>query len=350
MHIAGRTIGANAPCYIVAEMSANHLGRFDRAVEIVKAASRAGADAIKIQTYTADTLTIDGPGESFRIPEGSIWAGRSLYRLYQEASMSWEWQPDLQRISKELGLDFFSSPFDATAVDFLESLHVPVYKVASFEIVDVPLLQRIAKTRKPVILSTGMASMPEIEEAVGILRAADCEIALLKCTSAYPASPGDMNLRTIPHLAATFDAVAGLSDHTLGAAVPVAAVAVGAKIIEKHLTLSRQDGGADAPFSLEPDEFAHMIAEVRMAEAALGTISYSRTAEENNNLCFRRSLFVVDDVKVGERFTDRNVRSIRPGHGLPPRFLDDIMGRRAACNIARGTPLSWHLIDGGAED
>lgn len=343
--IGHRRIGAGHPCYIVAEMSANHLGSFDRAVETIKAAKQAGADAIKVQTYTADTLTIDGPDRWFRIEKGSIWEGTTLHQLYQEASMPWEWQPELQRVANDLGLEFLSSPFDATAVAFLESLDVPAYKVASFEVIDLALLRTIGRTRKPVILSTGMASLTEIEEAVTILRGAGCELALLKCTSAYPAPPRDMNLRTIPDLGARFGAVAGLSDHTLGTTVPVAAVALGAKIIEKHFTLARADGGPDGTFSLEPDEFAAMVEAVREVEAALGTVSYSRTPEEEKSVCFRRSLFVVEDVRLGEPLTEHNVRSIRPGYGLLPRFLDDVLGRTAARDITRGTPLSWELVN-----
>lgn len=345
--IGERWVGEGEPCYIVAEVSANHNQSYDRAAEIVRAAKRAGADAVKLQTYTPDTLTIDSDREWFQIPGESLWAGKTLHQLYGEAYTPWEWQPKLQRVAHDLGLELFSTPFDPTSVDFLESLNVPAYKVASFEIVDVALLEGIAKTGKPVIVSTGMASLSEIEQAVRTLRQAGSrEIALLKCTSAYPASPASMNLRTMPHLAATFDVVVGLSDHTLGASVAIAAVAVGASIVEKHFTLRRADGGPDAAFSMEPDEFAQMVTAIRQVEQALGQVSYERTEDESKNLCFRRSLFVVRDVKAGERFTPDNVRSIRPGYGLPPACLKEVLGKKAACDIQRGTPLSWDVVAG----
>jgi pseudaminic acid synthase len=343
-------VGEGEPAYIVAEVSANHNQKYEHAVGIIEAAQRAGADAVKIQTYTPDTMTIDSDREWFQIPGDSVWAGKTLYQLYGEAYTPWDWQPKLKEIALSLGLDFFSSPFDATAVDFLEQLNVPVYKVASFEIVDVPLLRKVAKTRKPVILSTGMASLSEIDEAVRTLREAGSEqIALLKCTSAYPASPEEMNLRTIPNLRSTFNVVTGLSDHTLGSSVALAAVALGASIVEKHLTIARADGGPDSSFSMEPDEFAKMVQGIRQVEQALGSVSYARTAEESKSLCFRRSLFVVRDMKAGEQFTKENVRPIRPGHGLQPRYLDEILGKKAACDIQRGTPISWDLIGGTAD-
>jgi pseudaminic acid synthase len=329
----------------VAEVSANHNQSFDRAVEIIKAAKHAGADAVKLQTYTPDTITIDSDKDWFQIPSDNLWAGKTLYQLYGEAFTPWHWQPKLQQIAHELGLDFFSTPFDATAVDCLEALRVPVYKVASFEIVDVPLLRKIAKTGKPVIVSTGMASFDEIEEAVKTLRqAGSSEVALLKCTSAYPAPPAEMNLRTIPHLAASFDAVVGLSDHTLGSSVAIAAVVLGAAILEKHFILKRADGGPDSTFSMEPDEFAQMVQEIRQMEKALGRVSYELMPSEAKNLCFRRSLFVVQDIKAGDRFTEANVRAIRPGHGLPPRYLDDILGKKANLDVPRGTPVSWDMV------
>jgi pseudaminic acid synthase len=346
--IGNRRVGDGEPCYIVAELSANHKQSFERAVEIIQAASAAGADAIKLQTYTPDTLTIDCTREWFKIPDSSLWAGKTLYDLYGEAFTPWEWHPQLQDIALSLGLDFFSTPFDAAAVEFLEQLHVPAYKVASFEIVDPVLLETIAKTGKPVIMSTGMASLSEIEQAVSILRRYGSQnIALLKCTSAYPAPPTTVNLRTIPHLRVTFDTVVGLSDHTLGSGVAVGAVALGASVIEKHFTLSRSDGTLDAAFSMEPTEFAEMVRSVRQVEQALGHISYERSEEEKKNLCFRRSLFVVRDVRAGERLTEENVRSIRPGYGLPPSNLKEVVGKNAARDIERGTPLAWDLIAKG---
>lgn len=345
INIGERWIGEDEPCYIVAEVSANHNQSFDRAVEIIRAAKQAGADAIKLQTYTADTLTIDSDREWFQLPGDSLWAGKTLYQLYGEAYTPWEWHPKLLATARELGLECFSTPFDHSAVDFLESLKVCAYKIASFELVDISLLKRVAKTGKPVIASTGMASLAEIEEAVRTLRDNGTEqIALLKCTSAYPASPDEMNLRTIPHLAQSFGAVVGLSDHTLGSGVAVAAVALGARIIEKHFTLRRADGGPDSAFSLEPDEFARMVRDIRQVESALGKVSYTRTPDDTKNVIFRRSLFVVEDVKQGESFTPQNVRSIRPGYGLHTRYLDDVLGRRASRDIQRGTPLSWDLV------
>ena len=343
--IGTRLVGVDCLTYIVAEISANHNHNFDRAVEIVHAAKHAGADAIKLQTYTPDTLTIDSDREWFQIGKDSLWAGKTLYKLYGEAYTPWEWHPKLMAVASELGLDCFSTPFDASAVDFLETLNVPAHKVASFELVDLPLLKRIAQTGKPVIASTGMASLAEIEEAVGVLRAnGTTQLILLKCTSAYPALPEEMNLNTIPHLAQTFGVVAGLSDHTLGGHVVVAAVALGARVIEKHFTLRRADGGPDSAFSLEPAEFAQMVREVREVEKALGEVSYTRTPDERKNVVFRRSLFVVEDVKQGELFTEKNVRVIRPGYGLHPRYLPDVLGKRAAQDVPRGTPMSWGLI------
>lgn len=344
LKINGREIGFGHQTYIIAEMSANHNQDFEQAVRIIEAAKEAGADAIKLQTYTADTLTINSDKEWFRI-KGTAWQGRNLYDLYQEAYTPWEWQPRLLEAAKQMGLACFSTPFDATAVDFLESIQVPAHKVASFELVDLPLLKKIGATGKPVIMSTGMATLAEIDEAVRTLREAGCPgLALLKCTSAYPASPEVMNLRTIPHLAGAFGVVAGLSDHTLGIAVPVAAVALGAKIIEKHLTLSRADGGPDSGFSLEPAEFKAMVAAVREAEQALGEVCYTLSKEEEASRVFRRSLFVVKDVRVGELFSVDNVRSIRPGYGLTPRCFDLILGRLSTRDIARGTPLEWEQI------
>ena len=345
IEINGRKVGLGEPVYIIAEMSANHNQDFDQAVRILHAAKEAGADAVKLQTYTPDTLTIQSDREYFRIGKGTLWEGKTLYDLYSEAYMPWEWQPKLKEIADEIGIDLFSTAFDPTAVDFLEEMGVPVHKVASFEIVDIPLIEKMASTGKPLIISTGMATLSEIEDAIRAARNAGAtQIALLKCTSAYPAPPEEMNLRTIPHLAEAFGVPVGLSDHTLGIAVPVAAVALGACIVEKHFTLSRDIPGPDSAFSLEPHEFKAMVEAIRTAEKALGEVRYEVGKQEAKSRVFRRSLFVVKDMKAGEVFTEENVRSIRPGYGLPPKFLKEVLGRRAACDIKKGTPLKWRLI------
>lgn len=342
--IGDRLIGPSQPVYIIAEMSANHGQDFDRAVRIIQAAKETGADAIKIQTYTPDTLTIDCDNEYFRI-QGTLWEGRTLYDLYSEAYMPWEWQPKLQAIACDLGLDFFSTAYDPTAVDFLEELAVPVHKVASFELVDLPLLRRMAQTGKPIIMSTGMATLAEIDEAVRtICDAGGEQLALLKCTSAYPAPPEEMNLRTIAHLAEAFGVPTGLSDHTLGIAVPVAAVALGACIVEKHFTLSRDVPGPDSAFSLEPHEFKAMVDAIRVAEQALGKVSYELTGHEQPSRIFRRSLFVVEDIETGDVFSEQNLRSIRPGYGLHTRYIEDVWGQSAVRNIIAGEPLLWSMI------
>jgi pseudaminic acid synthase len=343
--IGKHLIGADQAAYIIAEMSANHGQNFDQAVQIIKAAKDAGADAIKLQTYTPDTLTLDCDNEYFRIGKGSLWESKNLYKLYGEAFTPWDWQPKLKEVADELGLALFSTPFDDSAVDFLERMEVPAHKIASFELVDTGLLRKVAGTGKPVILSTGMATLAEIDEAVRTLRDAGCtQLALLKCTSAYPSLPEEMNLKTIPHLSETFGVPVGLSDHTLGIAVPVAAVALGACIIEKHFTISRSWGGPDAAFSLESSEFKTMVDAVRAAEKALGRVSYEATGKDNASRVLRRSLFVVEDIKAGEVFTDKNVRSIRPGHGLPPKYLSLVLGRRCTRAVSRGTPLDWGHI------
>ncbi len=343
--INGRKIGTGHPVYIVAEISANHNQKFDQAVELIKAAKEAGADAVKLQTYTPDTLTIESDGPEFCIGGGTSWDGKTLYDLYTEAYTPWEWQSKLKEVAVELGLDFFSTAFDPTAVDFLEEIGVPVHKIASFEIVDIPLIEKMARTGKPLIISTGMAALGEIEEAVRAARNAGApQIALLKCTSAYPSPPEEMNLRTIPHLAESFGVPVGLSDHTLGIAVPVAAVALGACIVEKHFTLSRNMPGPDSAFSLEPREFKAMVEAIRTAEKALGEVHYGVSEREAANRVFRRSLFVVKDMKTGEVFTAENIRSIRPGHGLHPRHLKDVRGRRATRDIPAGTPLTWNMV------
>jgi pseudaminic acid synthase len=347
IEIAGKIVGHGHPVYLVAEMSANHNQDYEQAAKIMAAAKEAGADAIKLQTYTAQTLTIDSDSPCFRISGGTLWDGRNLFDLYQEAFTPWEWQPKLKALADDLGLGFFSTAFDATAVDFLEELGVPVHKVASFELVDIPLIEKMAATGKPLIMSTGMATLGEIEEAVQRARLAGADqIILLKCTSAYPAPPEDMNLRTIPHLSQAFQVPVGLSDHTLGTAVPVAAVALGACLVEKHFTLSRSLPGPDSSFSLEPHEFKAMAAAIRIAEKALGRINYGGSSDEAKSRVFRRSLFVVADMLAGEIFQEKNVRSIRPGYGLAPRHLPEVLGRRARRNLARGTPLAWDMIQG----
>jgi pseudaminic acid synthase len=345
LDIGGRSVGPGQPVYVVAEMSGNHDQEFERAVRILHEAKKAGADAVKLQTYTPDTLTIDCDNQYFRIQEGTIWQGRTLYELYGEAYTPWDWQPKLMDIARAMGLDLFSTPFDHSAVDFLEEMDIPVYKIASFEVVDIPLIERVAQTGKPIILSTGMATLSEIDEAVRSARKAGAsDIALLKCTSAYPAPADELNLRTIPHLSQAFGVPVGLSDHTLTTAVPVAAVALGACIIEKHLTLSRQRPGPDTAFSLEPAEFRSMVDAIRVVEQALGRVSYETTQGETATRLFRRSLFVVQDMKAGEVFSTENVRSIRPGHGLHPRYLKEVLGRCAVTDIMKGTPLAWGLV------
>jgi N-acetylneuraminate synthase len=344
LEINDKRIGTGSSTYIVAEMSANHHQSFEQAVKIIQAAKEAGADAVKLQTYTPDTLTIDCRAEYFQV-KGTLWNGKTLYDLYAEAYTPWEWQPKLKKIADGLGLDLFSTPFDATSVEFLEEMGVPAYKIASFELVDLALIRKVAKTGKPVILSTGMASLQEIQEAVKTAKQAGAtQIALLKCTSAYPAPPEEMNLLTIPHLSKVFGLPCGLSDHTLGIAAPVAAVALGACIIEKHITLSRDISGPDSAFSLEAPEFKEMVETVRAAEKALGKINFELTGKEKESMVFRRSLFIVKDMKEGDLFTEDNVRAIRPGYGLAPRFLEDVLGRRALRGIQRGTPLTWELV------
>jgi len=347
LKINGREVGPGHPVYIIAELSANHGQDFEQSARLVRSMKAAGADAVKVQTYTPDTLTIQSDKEHFRIRGGTPWDGRTLYDLYREAHMPWEWQPRLQALAGELGIDFFSTPFDHAAVAFLEGLNVPAYKIASFELVDLPLIRDVACTGKPLIMSTGGATREEIAEAVATAREAGCaQLALLKCTSAYPALPEDMNLRTIPDLAASLGVVAGLSDHTLGTAVPVTAVSLGACIVEKHFTLSRKVPGPDAAFSLEPNEFKAMVEAIRTAEKALGRVDYGVGTNESKSRVFRRSLFAVQDVKTGALFTEDNVRSIRPAHGLHTRYLTEVLGRKAAKDIERGTPLQWEHIAG----
>jgi N-acetylneuraminate synthase len=343
--IGGREIGTGRSVYIVAEMSANHQHNFGKAVKIIEEAKEAGADAVKIQTYTPDTMTIDSCNEYFQI-KGTIWEGKNLYDLYGEAYTPWHWQEKLKEIANKVGLDFFSTPFDPNAVDFLEQLNLPAYKLASFELVDLPLIKHIAMTGKPVIMSTGMASLAEIDEAVRTFRGSDgSQLALLKCTSAYPAPPEEMNLRAIPHLAQAFGVPVGLSDHTLGPEIAIAAVALGACIVEKHFTLSREIPGPDSAFSAEPREFKQMVEAIRNVEKALGGAQYQVTKHEQSSKIFRRSLFVVRDMRAGETFTEDNVRSIRPGFGLHTRHLREVIGHTAKRDVSKGTPLSWDLIE-----
>lgn len=340
-----RKIGPGNPVFIVAEMSGNHNQSYENALKIIDAAAEAGADAIKLQTYTPDTITIDSDKEYFQVKVNEAWAGQTLYQLYQKAYTPWDWQPKLKEYAESKGLVCFSTPFDVTAADFLEQMRVDIYKVASFEVVDIPLLKRIGQTKKPVIMSRGMASQEELELAIKTLKEnGTSQIALLHCVSSYPAKPEEMNLATIPDMQERFSVVAGLSDHTLGSTIAIAAVALGASVIEKHVTLSRAAGGPDAGFSLEPDELKRMVLAVRDAEAALGKPRYGSGARESENMTFRKSLFAVADIKKGEKFTPENIRSIRPGHGLAPKYYDEVIGKMAAEDIERGIPLVWDLI------
>jgi pseudaminic acid synthase len=344
--IAGREIGPGRPVFIVAEVSANHLQDFDRAIETVRAAARCGADAVKFQTYTPDTITLNCHDECFKIGQGTLWDGKVLYNLYQEAYTPWRWYFKLDEEARRLGLICFSSPFDPSAVDFLDSHNAPAYKIASYEITDLPLIRYAASKGKPMIISTGVANIEDIESAVTACReAGNYQTALLKCTSLYPAPLGELNLKTIPDMAARFGVVVGFSDHSRSVSIPAAAVALGASIIEKHITLERSAGGPDAEFSLEPDEFAAMSAAVRDVEAALGGVSYELNERILKAREHSRSLFVVMDIEAGEVFTRENVRSIRPGFGLHPKHLDDVLGRKAAVDIKRGAPLKWEYLD-----
>jgi len=344
--LCGRRVALGHPPLIIAEMSGNHNQSLDRALEIVEAAARAGAHALKLQTYTADTMTLDVDKEEFRISDpDSLWSGSSLHSLYQQAHTPWNWHKPIFDRARELGLVAFSTPFDETAVDFLETMAVPCYKIASFENTDIPLIRKVAATRKPMIISTGMATVAELDETVRAAREAGChDLVLLKCTSTYPANAENSNVRTIPHMRDLFGCEVGLSDHTMGVGAAVAAVALGATVIEKHFTLRRADGGVDSAFSLEPDEMAALVTETTRAWQALGRVSYGATEAEKQSLQFRRSVYVVEDVGAGEVFTRINLRSIRPGFGLPPKFLDQVLGRRASRDIKKGTPLSWDLL------
>jgi pseudaminic acid synthase len=344
--IAGRAIGPGEPPYLIAELSGNHGGDFDRTRRLIDAAKAAGADAVKIQTFTPDTITIDHDGEGFRLG-GGLWEGRTLYDLYREAALPWDWHEALFRHAAEAGITMFSSPFDATAIELLERCRAPAFKIASFELIDLPLIRRAAQTGKPVILSTGMADLGEIGEAVATVRAASAApVMLLHCTSGYPTPASECDLRTIPHLAAAFGVPVGLSDHTLGWAVPVASVALGAVAIEKHFILSRAEGGTDSAFSLEPAEFAAMVEACRIAAEALGAIDYGVKPSESGGRFYRRSLYVVEDVPAGAVLSPANIRSIRPGFGLAPKHFDTVIGRRAARTLRRGEPLDWSMIAG----
>ncbi|MGE6107297.1 pseudaminic acid synthase [Aeromonas sobria] len=344
MTINGRKIGPGYPPYIIAELSANHNGDINRAFAIMEEAKKAGADAIKLQTYTADTITLECDSEEFQI-HGGLWDGKNLYQLYKEAQMPWEWHQPLFEKAKELGITIFSSPFDFTAVDLLEDLDAPAYKIASFELIDLPLIKRVAQTGKPMIMSTGMANEEEITEAIATARSNGCqELVVLHCVSGYPAPADQYNLRTIADMAERFDVLSGLSDHTIDNATAVAAVALGACLIEKHVTMDRNGGGADDSFSLEPHELAALCKDAKTAWSALGSVNYNRTEAEKGNVKFRRSLYAIRDIKAGDVLSNENVRSIRPGFGLAPKYLEQVLGKTAIVDIKRGTPLSFEFI------
>lgn len=345
IEIAGRKIGPSYPPYVIAEISANHNGNIETALKLIGIAKQSGASAVKIQTYRPDTITIDCDSELFQV-KGGLWDGRTLYDLYGEAFTPWEWHEALFAEARKLGITLFSSPFDNTAVDLLEELGTPAYKVASFEAIDLPLIKYIASKGKPMIISTGMADVEEISEAVAAARSCGCDqLALLHCVSGYPAPPQDYNLRTIPDMVERFDTIVGLSDHTIDNTTAVTSVAVGASIIEKHFTLDRNGGGPDDSFSLEPDGLNQLCYSVRNSWESLGSIDYSRKSSEQSNIFFRRSLFVVEDIAAGSEFTTGNIRSIRPGYGLAPKHLDAVLGRRAAIDLKRGQPLNWENIE-----
>lgn len=346
LRIAGRPIGRGHAPFIIAEMSGNHNQSIERALEIVDAAAASGAHGLKIQTYTPDTMTLDLDEGDFHIGDpASLWKGTSLYKLYGEAHTPWDWHRPIFERARLRGLIPFSTPFDGSAVEFLESLEVPCYKIASFENIDLPLIRRVAATGKPLIISTGMATAAELDEAVGAARQAGCkDLVLLKCTSSYPANPENTNLATIPHLRALFGCEVGLSDHTMGVGASVASVALGATVIEKHFTLSRADGGVDSTFSMEPAEMAALVTETMRAWQALGEVSYGPIDAERKSLIFRRSLYICQDLQAGDVLTPQNLRAIRPGHGLPPKYLDQLLGKRVARAVKRGTPVRWDLI------
>lgn len=344
--IAGRAVGAGAPPFVIAEMSGNHNQSLERAFAIVDAAAKAGAHALKIQTYTADTMTLDVDAKEFRIEDPkSLWQGRSLHSLYQEAYTPWDWHKPIFERARKHGLIAFSTPFDESAVDFLESLGAPCYKVASFENTDLPLVRRIARTRKPMIISTGMATVSELEETVRAAREAGCkDLVLLKCTSTYPAEPTNTNILTIPHMRQLFQCEVGLSDHTMGVGVAVASVALGATVVEKHFTLSRAEGGVDSAFSLEPDEMRALVVETERAWQSLGDVEYGAIGEEKKSLQFRRSLYVGEDIAAGETFTEKNLRRIRPGNGLACRHYDFLLGKKLVRAARKGEPVAWDMV------
>jgi N-acetylneuraminate synthase len=346
MFIGNREIGQNAPPFIIAEMSGNHNQSLERALEIVDAAAATGAHAIKLQTYTADTITLNVRGGDFDISdEKSLWKGRNLHDLYKEAHTPWEWHAPIMQRAREHGMLCFSSPFDETAVDFLESLDVPAFKIASFENIHLPLIRKVGATGKPIIISTGMASIAELDEAVRTAREAGCrDLVLLKCTSTYPATPENTNVLTIPHMRELFRCDIGLSDHTMGVGVAVAAVAHGATVVEKHFTLRRADGGVDSTFSLEPEEMKALVVETERAWQSLGNVVYGPTEAEKKSLAFRRSIYVAEDVAAGQPLTRENLRIVRPGHGLAPKHYDMLLGRRASRDLKAGTPASWDFV------
>ena len=346
MKIGNHEVGTHRPPFVIAEMSGNHNHSLGRALEIVEAAAQTGAHALKLQTYTPDTMTLDLDEREFHISNpDSLWAGTSLYRLYEEAHTPWEWHRSIFDRARELGLVVFSTPFDNTAVDFLESLDVPCYKIASFENTDLPLIRRVAATGKPMIISTGMVTVAELDETVSTAREAGCkDLVLLKCTSTYPATADNTNILTIPHLRDMFGCEVGLSDHTMGIGVSVAAVVLGATVIEKHFTLNRSDGGVDSTFSMEPAEMAQLVVETERARQSLGGVNYGPTDAEKKSFQFRRSLYIVQDIKAGEVITRDNVRAIRPGLGLPPKFFEQILGRMLRQDAKRGTALRWDLL------
>lgn len=343
MQIEKRKIADGEPAYIIAEMSANHAGDIERAKDIICSAKEAGADCIKIQTYTPDTITLNCNNKYFHIDTGT-WGGESLYSLYNKAYTPWEWQAELYETAQKIGIDFFSTPFDRTSVDFLEEIGVKFYKIASFELVDIPLIQYVASKGKPIIMSVGMGSIGEIEEAVRIVKKAGCPLALLKCSSAYPAIPDSMNLRTIPNMKEVFGVPVGLSDHSMGSVAAVTAVALGANIIEKHFCISREIENPDASFSMEPQEFADMVKDIRDAEKALGKVSYDVTPQEMENWKFRKSIFVSKDIKKGEKITADNIKVVRPGYGIAPKFYEYVIGQVAVCDMEYGTPLQLEYL------
>lgn len=350
VRICNKVISNEGKCFVIAEISANHNHNIENAKKMIREAKKAGADAVKLQTYTPDTMTLDCDNQYFQINQGTIWDGTTLYKLYEEAYTPWEWHKELMDVAKEEDIICFSTPFDKSAVDFLEELNVPAYKVASFEITDIPLIEYIAQKGKPIIISTGIATIQEIQEAVeACKRFGNEQIILLKCTSAYPAKLEEMNLNTIPNIANTFDVIAGLSDHTLGITVPIGAVAIGAKVIEKHFILDRSMGGPDAAFSLNIDEFAEMVKSIRDIEKALGKVNYKLSDKSLKNKEFSRSLFICENVKIGDTITEKNVRSIRPGYGMKPKYLKNIIGKKFNGDYKKGTPMNWELIERNQE-